>query len=54
MILDGEDYREKMQHPLLSDGSHWKLKQDPTKKIERRINYGLKKNQSEIAEQHQS
>ena len=41
VILDAEDYKDKMQQ-LLKDGSYQKLKTDPTKKIERRINDDLK------------
>ena len=41
MILDATDNKDKMQQ-LLSDGSYQKLKQDPTRRIERRIQDELK------------
>ena len=51
VILDAEDYKDKMQQ-LLKDGSYQKLKREPTKKIERRINDDLRtfERQGEITE----
>ena len=55
VILNTEDYKDKLQQ-LLKDGSYQKLKRDPTKKIERRINDDLRtfERQGEITEQHRS
>ena len=41
VILDATDYKDKMNQ-LLSDGSYQKLKRDPTRRIERRIQDELK------------